>query len=105
MTTREGPALCTCGVLAVGRCPRCANPFCEKHKYGHHYTLCSTCGPIESRDSALAFAKAFAEHRPWDDVAQLVEKLIAAAPGDAVDVYRLDVEWSGWPTKRKARHT
>ncbi len=100
MTTTGGPAICTCGVLAVGRCSRCANPFCETHNYGRRYTLCSTCGPVQSDESLLAFAKAVAQHKPWDEVAQLVQKLIAAAPDEAVDVYRVDVERSGWPKKR-----
>lgn len=101
MTTTDGPALCACGVLAVGRCSRCASSFCETHNFGRQYNLCSRCGPAQSRESQLAFARAFAEHKPWDHVAQLARKLIAAAPREAVDVYRVEVEWSGWPKKRR----
>ncbi len=101
MTTPGGPALCTCGVLAVGRCSRCASPFCETHNYARQYNVCATCGPVQARESQVAFAKAFAEHKPWHDLVQLVEKLIAAAPDEAVDIYRVDVEWSGWPKKRR----
>lgn len=105
MTPTGGPARCTCGVSAVGTCSRCANPFCETHNYGRQYNLCSPCGHVATDESVAAFAKALSEQKPWEDVvAKLAEKLIAAAPSEAVDVYRIEVEWRRWPRKRMSEN-
>ncbi len=103
MASTPAPVVCqTCGVLAVGTCRQCEQAFCMSHNYQRNYEYCTTCGEVARQERVSDFAKGLAASvDPWDQVVGLVKQLLQAAPGDAVEVVRIDVDSTPWLRRRR----